>query len=330
MTKGSVAQAIGLSARTLTRYLNGEWEPEPSTVDRLASVLDFPARFFYGPTLDEIAPEGPSFRALSRMTGRQRDQAVAAGELGVFLSDWIDERFGLPTPNVPQYTVATPEAAAMGVRNRWGLGERPASNMIHLLELHGVRVFSLAEDTLAVDAYSFWRGETPFIFLNTSKTAERSRMDAAHELGHLVLHSRGGSQRSRQAEMEAQQFGSAFLMPRGSVLARMRPGATLPQIVEAKRYWKVSVANLTYRLRQLHLLSRYQYSSAFIEMSNLGYRTEEPTPISRETSQVLEQVFGRLRERGIAVSRVADEMSINPQELGKLLFGLVKFPLAVG
>ena len=218
MTKGSVAQAIGLSTRTLTRYLNSEWEPDPSTVDRLASVMDFPVGFFYGPTLDEIAPEGPSFRALSRMTGRQRDQAVAAGELGVFLSDWIDERFGLPTPNVPQYAVATPEAAAMGVRNHWALGERPASNMIHLLELHGVRVFSLAEDTLAVDAYSFWRGETPFIFLNTSKSAERSRMDAAHELGHLVLHSRGGSQRSRQAEMEAQQFGSAFLMPRGSVL----------------------------------------------------------------------------------------------------------------
>ena len=110
----------------------------------------------------------------------------------------------------------------------------------------------------------------------------------------------------------------------------MRPGTTLSQIVEAKRYWKVSVANLTHRLRQLQLLSKHHYSSAFIEMSNLGYRTEEPRPIPRETSQVLEQVFGRLRKRGTTVTRVADEMSLTPQELGKLMFGLVNFPLAVG
>ena len=211
----------------------------------------------------------------------------------------------------------------------WRLGEQPISNMIHLLELHGVRVFSLAEDTHAVDAYSFWREGTPFIFLNTGKTAERSRMDAAHELGHLVLHSKGGSQRSRQAEQEAQQFGSSFLMPRGSVLARMGRSPTLPRIIEAKSHWKVSTANLTYRLRQLGLLTRHQYTSAFIEMSNLGYRTTEPETIPKETSQVLEQVFARLRERGITVGRVADELLLHPQELGKLMFGLVNFPLAV-
>ena len=218
----------------------------------------------------------------------------------------------------------------MAVRDQWRLGERPISNMIHLLELHGVRVFSLAEDTQAVDAYSFWRGKTPFIFLNTVKTGERSRMDAAHELGHLVMHSKGGSQRSRQAELEAQQFGAAFLMPEGSVLAQVRRGATLPQIIEAKRHWKVSVANLTYRLRQLRLLTKYQYTRTFIEMGDLGYRTTEPESIPRETSQVLERVFGLLRNRGTTVARVADELMLHPQELSKLLFGLVNFPLAVG
>ena len=329
LTKRAIAEALGLSARSLTRYLKGESEPEPSTVERMGSVLDFPVGFFYGPTLDEIAPQGPSFRALSRMTSRQRDQALAAGAFGAFLSDWIDTHFGLPEPNIPQYEGAEPEAAAMSVRKFWGLGERPVRNMIHLLELHGVRVFALADDTHVVDAYSFWRSTTPFVFLNTTKrhSAERGRMDAAHELGHLVLHSRGGSQRSREAEQEAQQFGAAFLMPRASVLARMRRGSTLPQIIEGKRHWKVSATNLTYRLRQLNLLTKHQYTSAFIEMSQLGYRTTEPETISRETSQVLERIFDRLRSRDTTVARVADEMCLHPQELGKLLLGLVNFPL---
>ena len=55
--------------------------------------------------------------------------------------------------------------------------------MLHVLEAKGVRVFSLAENTRNVDAFSSWREERPFVFLNMQKTAERSRFDAAHELG---------------------------------------------------------------------------------------------------------------------------------------------------
>src|SRR3546814_6566541 len=50
------------------------------------------------------------------------------------------------------------------------------------------------EDTKNVDAFSCWRNGQPFVFLNTFKSAERSRFDAAHELAHLVLHRHGGPQ----------------------------------------------------------------------------------------------------------------------------------------
>src|SRR5438094_162699 len=77
---------------------------------------------------------------------------------------------------------------------------------------------ALAIDAKEVDAFSMWHGETPFVFLNTKKSCERSRFDAAHELGHLVLH-RHGVPQGQQAEAEANAFASAFLMPRASVLA---------------------------------------------------------------------------------------------------------------
>lgn len=329
LTRRKLCESVGIAPKSLVRYFNDEREPGTEIVGRLAKTLRFPAKFFYGPTPDEASQEGPSFRALSRLTARQRDRAVAAGTLGMCLSDWIDQRFGLPEPSIPQYEYNDPETTAMEVRAQWGLGERPVRNITHLLELHGARVFSLSEDTKNLDAYSFWRGETPFIFLDTGKSAERSRMDAAHELGHLVLHSRGGPQNNRQAEQEAQQFAAAFLMPRGSVLGRVRPGSTVQQIIEAKHYWIVSVANLTYRLRQLGLLTSYQYTQAFIEIGQRDYRTREPEPALRERSQVLEKVFGRLRDRGISVAQVADELAIYPEELGSLLFGLVRFPVSV-
>jgi hypothetical protein len=96
--------------------------------------------------LEEIPPDAVSFRALSKMTARQRDRALSAGRVALLIDDWIDARFKLPAADVPTLTGYTPEAAAEVVRARWGLGERPVSNMLHLLEARGVRIYSLTAE----------------------------------------------------------------------------------------------------------------------------------------------------------------------------------------
>jgi Zn-dependent peptidase ImmA (M78 family) len=121
-----------------------------------------------------------------------------------------------------------PESAAEYVRDRWALGQQPIKNMIHLLESKGVRVFSIAVEAREVDAFSTWKGGVPFIFLNSYKSAERSRFDAAHELGHLILH-RHGEPQGRQAEIDANRFAAAFLMPKAGVLANAPKFVTLPE-----------------------------------------------------------------------------------------------------
>ena len=328
LTKISLAEAVGISPRTLVTYGAHESEPDAGLVVRFGEVLRFPPEFFYGQTLDEPPIDGSSFRAISTLTARLRDQATAAGTLGVSLSDWINDRFNLPLADIPRYQRVDAEAAAMEIRSKWHLGERPIRNIIHLLELHGVRVFSLAEDTAAIDAYSFWRGDVPYLFVNTMKSAERSRMDAAHELGHLILHWQGGPQ-SRAAELEAQQFGSAFLMPRGSVVAHAPRRARLDQIVDAKRHWIVSVVNLTYRMHKLGMLSDYEYRRLFVEIGRRNYRINEPYPAPRETSQVLGKVFRSLRDEGITMSHVAKKLAIYPDELSKFMFGLLMAPIVI-
>jgi len=307
----------------LTSYEKGEYEPSPLTVARLAEVLKFPVEFFSGPDLDEPPLYGASFRALSSLTARQRDQALSSGALALALADWINEQFELPLPDVPRLQGVDAETAAEAVRNEWGLGERPIHNMIHLLESRGVRVFSLSEECLTVDAFSFWRDEVPYVFLNTMKSAEHGRMDASHELGHLVMHWRHESPRGRDAEHEAKQFGSAFLMPQGSVIAEAPRGGNLNQLIKAKRRWNVAVAALAYRMHVLGLLSEWQYRSLFIEISQKGYRRSEPHSIERETSQVLAKVFKSLRDRGTSRREVAKAIGIPVGELKEIIFGLV-------
>lgn len=328
--KGALARAVGISPRNLTEYEKGQQEPTLETIGRLAATLRFPREFFYGPDLDEPPIDGVSFRALTRLTARQRDQALGSGSLALALGDWIEHHFDLPTPDIPQYPGLDPEMAADAVRAAWGLGERRISNMVHLLEAHGVRVFSLAEDTTTVDAFSFWRGRVPYVFLNTMKTAEHSRMDAAHELGHLVLHAHGGPT-GRKAEHEAQAFGAAFLMPAGSVRAEAPFGGRIPQLAKAKSRWNVSVASLAVRMHRLGMLTDWQYRSIFIELNRRG-RANEPTapgraPLRQETSQILEKVFRALREDNVTKATIAQTLNIPIRDLNDSVFGLVMTPL---
>ena len=329
ITKRALAEAVGIAPRSLTGYYREERDPPADTVTAFADTLRFPSDFFFGDTLEEPSVEAASFRALSRMTARLRDQAIAAGALGMSLADWIDERFDLPAVDIPSPPSVGPEAAAMGLRAYWRIGQRPVKNMIHLLERYGVRVFSLSEESADLDAFSFWRDGTPFVLLNTEKSSERSRMDAAHELGHLVMHRRTGIHRNRAAEREATAFGAAFLMPRGSVVSRVRRRPNLAHIIMAKRYWGVSVGALTYRLREVELLSDFQYRRLFTEISRHHYRKDEPNSAPRERSQVLAKVFQALRERGVLQPEVAKMLSLHPSELTRLLFRLVQVPMVV-
>lgn len=326
LTKTRLAGLVGLTARSVQAFENGEKPPSEETLAALARALRFPVEFFAGEELDELLPNGVSFRSMSSLTAGRRDAALGAGRLAIELMAWLGERFTLPATNVPDVSHHEPEAAAEAVREFWKLGQKPISNMVHLLEANGVRVFSLAERTKDVDAFSLWYGNAPYVFLNTFKSAERSRLDAAHELGHLVLHRHGGPE-GRQAEHEAQAFAGAFLMPRRDVLAVGPRIPSLTKLVELKKRWSVAVVALIHRLHRLELLTEWHYRSLCIEAAGLGYRTKEPNETARESSQLLAKVLTALREDGVGRAEVAKALSVHQSELESLVFGLV--PTAV-
>lgn len=321
LTLTGLAEATGISSKSLSAFERGK-RPSAGTVRTLASALHVSEDFLLAGEIDEIPVDAVSFRALSKMTARQRDSALGAGRVAIMINDWIEARFDLPKPDVPSLTGRDPESAAEEVRARWGLGERPISNVIHLLEAHGVRVYSLTSDNAQLDAYSlFWHGQ-PFIFLSTLKSGERGRFDAAHELGHLVMHGEHEMPHGPDAEVEANRFAAAFLMPRSSVLAAGLRNATVDRIVRAKRTWDVAAMALAHRLNELDLLTEWGYRSVCVQLSRMGYRRSEPNGMVRESSQLLAKVFKGLREDRIRPADLAAEIGISPNEVRAHVFGL--------
>ena len=322
LTAKGLAELAGLSEVTLYRIESGE-KPDDLTIELLAKALKYPMEFFFGDDLEEVDTAAVSFRSLTKMRAKERDAAVAAGAIGLKLIDWLKREFSLPDPNLADLSYETDmEAAARLMRQYWGLGERPVANMLGLLEVQGVRVFSMSENTASVDAFSFWRGGKPYIFLNTFKSAEHSIFDAAHELCHLVVHKHTSPQRSPAAEREANAFASAFLMPTADVRSRMTRFISVDEILKAKKRWRVSAMAMAYRLHALGLLSDWRYKSACIELGRRGYRSEERDGIERETSAVWKKVLTQLWSERMTKADIAKKLDLPADEIESLIWGL--------
>jgi len=332
LSKEDLAQACGVSRRAVTDWEAGRVDLPP--LERLAAALKVPVQFLTGPALDEIPAEGVSFRALSSMTSRQQRSVLASARISIMFSEWLDQRYESPGPRVPtvQDLVHLPNAAdpsparaAELLRAAWAMRPRPITSMLRLLEAHGVRILSLPAEEREVDAFSFWMGHQPYVFLNQAKSSERVRFDLAHELGHLVLHRGVSTARDRKCEFDADAFASAFLMPTEGLVTQVatsRGSLRLQDIFTLKGSWRVSAVAMVRRLRDLSLINDWQYRTWMVDLSSQGYRRGEPDGIPHETSEVLSASLKLAREDGWTLHRIAENLAIPVQDLESTLSGL--------
>lgn len=324
LTLTKLADQSGVSLRSLTNYENGKLAPNEENLLKLATALAVPPKFFDRDTTEAIPVEAASFRKLSKTTATRRDAVLASATLTVEFFAVIESKFRLPPSDTPSFDKLPPEEAADLVRHRWNLGDRPIPNMMHLLESKGIRVAALRHEYVDIDAFCFIRDGSPYVFLNTSRSGERQRFDAAHELGHLVLHGEQDMDpsTSKEREAEANRFAATFLMPRTAVLTQSMRNASLQRILVARSFWKVSAMAMTHRLHELHLLSDWQYRSTCMTLSEQGYRSAEPGGMIPETSQLLRKVmFGSASK--VKVRDAASDLDLYQDDVREFIRDLV-------
>lgn len=283
--------------------------------------------------MPELQEHAVSFRALSKMSEAMKNCAFCVSSIAFRMNDCLEDYFNLPQADLPNLSDLEPEEAAAALRRMWGLGNAPIPNMIHLLESKGIRVFSLTEELHDVDAFCTWNEGTPFVFLNTWKSAERSRFDAAHELGHLVrdvYSMKHGKTPTPEIEKQANAFASAFLMPKESVVANQPPAYNTQYLIKLKHYWGVSLVAMAYRFHSLGLITEWNYRTLCIEMAKKGYRTNEPEGINREKSQLLTKVQEYMHEQKQGWRDIAQKLCLSVDEMHALTFGLTTLSVVNG
>lgn len=296
MAKSELAAKLRVSNASVAHWESGRSEPAPDRLRLLASALSLPVEFFTRDDVPIVPAHTVSFRSLRSISARDRDKAIGTASLAVDLSNWIAQRFRLPAPALPDLSGSEPTVAAVEMRRTLQLGDGPLPPTVSLLESLGVRCFSLGRDIQKADALSAWIAGTPVVLFNVTKSAERSRNDAAHELGHLVLH-RHQLPVGADPEREAVAFAAEFLVPAASLVREATSQVTLSSLLRLKQRWGVSAAFMMKRLHDLRLVSEWSARSLWQQLSAAGYRSNEPYGMARESSQVLTQVLEHLRTK---------------------------------
>ncbi len=327
LRKGDLARLIEVTPTAVGQYEAGTARPGAATLARLSFKLGFPVEFFAsGDPVGSLEPSNTFFRSLRRTSQAEREQAVAHAVLATLVVEEVERRVALPRLDLPEdlhvdmhEDQARAEFVAHHMRERWQLGEGPIGNVVHTIERHGIIVipFDPMGATGDVDAFSRREMGRPIVVLSGHKRVrERSRFDAAHELGHLVMHP-DAEPASQPLERQAHRFASAFLLPRESIIDQLPSDRVdWSRLTSLKRTWGVSLAALLYRARQLEVLSAAAYENAMKYMSRRGWRKKEPGDSGApEEPAMLNQAFDLLEQHGTSREELARLLSIPAAEL---------------
>lgn len=295
ISASALSEIVGVSRAAISQYESvapNSPSPSPDVMRTLSRVLNLPVQWFLRP-MQECKHGNIFYRCLSSATKGARLRAERRYEWLREIVGYVQQYVNMPQVRVPDFDVPTDptqlhdttiDELAAETRRFWGLGNSPISNVTWLLENNGAVVarFELLASTL--DAFSEWvpQENRPYVILGSDKgSAARSRFDAAHELGHVILHRnlRTGSLSHKDLflhiERQAHRFAAAFLLPEETFGAEVSI-PSLDALRTLKERWRVSIAAMIVRLKQLEIVDSEQEKRLWMNMGRRKWRSKEP------------------------------------------------------
>lgn len=303
-TQTEVAKRFEVTQPFIAQVENG-WSKAPDDfIQSFVFRTGFPFHFFETPPETDFPLGSLLFRARADMTEREqkavhRHAQMAYEVMRRMLTGRAVQEVPMRVPNVP----GDPERAASIARSELGLSpDQPIKHVIHTMESAGVLVIALPRAFEKGDAFSVWgfsddRNRRPIVILSSSRPADRVRLSAAHELGHLVMHQPLPA--SPSIHSEADRFAGAFLLPPDAMRQEVGGTTTLETFLNLKVKWGVSVQALIVRANELALITPRKYRTLFQRLSARGWRMHEPlssqVPLERPRAvrQTAELLYGR-------------------------------------
>jgi|TARA_R110002126_G_scaffold248949_1_gene391733 Zn-dependent peptidase ImmA (M78 family)/transcriptional regulator with XRE-family HTH domain len=284
-----LARILGVNPSSVSRWETGKQAPEAEALSELAKALRVRREFFLRPVFDSSRPM--FYRKLASTLKRDREYQKSQVNWLHEISDVLQHYVDYPELDIPDMLGGSSykqlrdediEDIAGDLRTHWQLGQGPCTNVVAVLEKIGCVVGSIEMGTSKLDGVCSWSKaeDRPHILLASDKmNLPRRQMDAAHELGHAVLHKgvSAGSLRDDLKEIERQafRFASAFLMPQTTYVPEV-PNFSLAGLLSLKERWRVSVKAQIKRLLDLEIIPPDHGTQLYKTYSAKGWSRQEP------------------------------------------------------
>lgn len=320
LTQEALATAIGITQSRISKLESGLVLPDAELVALVAKELTYPASFFF---LRDRIRGLPSWFYRKRRSVRPRATAQVEALLNVRLI-WLrgllaeaelDSILELPSVDL-DFIGGTPESIARYIRAAWQVPKGPLRDLTQLVEEAGCIVVQTNFGSQGIDGLGVsFAGSPPTFFLNCVMPVDRQRFTLAHELGHIIMH-RGPRE---TMEEEADRFASELLMPEADI-APFLGDISLSKLASLKPVWRVSMAALLRRARDLGKLTDRQYRYWWTQMGRNGFRKQEPGELDLRPEMphalhdILHLHFSELR---MTLGDVAAHVSADADEFAK-------------
>ena len=315
MTQTKLAELISCSASNVSKWEKGDSFPEPTSFRKICELFEVSEKWLMEAPLKSEDTSPSFFRSQVSTCKASWDAADSRLEWLEEISYKLQESLEFPKVNLPCYKGGDVrliqdseiESLAEECRSLWGLGIGPISDIVHVMESFGVVVARAEIGYLKMDGVSKWSGldGRPYVLLIADKAgAIRNRFDAAHELGHLILHKYVTAEQYKSnyhlLETQAHRFASAFLMPAESFSHEIK-WPTLDGFLSLKSRWKVSIAAMIKRSQDLEITSPEVTLRLWKGRSARGWVKKEPQDddFKFEQPKLLKRSVMMLVEQGI-------------------------------
>lgn len=317
-----------VTKQALSKYEQGSMNPSNEVLIAIANHFKLKPDYFLKKKSAELGDV--KFRKRARLS--KRDEEAIVEKVRDYTERFIEiesilgiaSHFKNPIENIEIISEKDVERAAKELRNAWDLGSNPISNIVEMLELHGIKVY-LSDEVDDFDGLAVFTSKgIPIVALNIKdKPIERIRFTIIHELAHLLLNFNDAIQKNeKRMEELCHYFSSCFLIPTQNMIELIGPKRKyikIDELISIKEYYGISIRATVHRLKKLTVITETYYRRWMVYMSKTYGSKKEPGDYKgEEKPKFFDQLVNRaLAEELVSLSKAASLWNISINELRK-------------
>lgn len=320
-----------VTKQSLSKYEKGLMQPSGEVLHALSKALNLKVDFFLKDS--QVQFKTPSFRKRQSLSKKEEEAILENAryyyenytEIERILG--VDSKFINPLQHLIISTFDEVEFAADLLRKKWDLGLQPITNLFEMLELVGIKVFTVEQGD-KIDGISIEiEGGSPLVVINIeNKPIERVRFTLIHELAHTLLKFAPDILKDEKLiERMCHYFASCFIIPRSKLLqmigGKKRNYIRINELIAIKEYYGISIRALVYRLEQIGIITKNYLKRWSVWLNKeYGSKNEPGQFLGLEKSlRFLWLVDRALSEDLITISKAASLTNLSVAEIKNMV-----------